>query len=317
MNKNLIKVKQQDNTMLLTWVINNICNNHCAYCPPTLNAGKNHHYDWEKAKEFIHRLFQHYPKIHCAISGGEPTMSPFFKELVDIFYESKHTVGITTNGARTIRYWEEIAPKLSYICFSYHPSFEDPEFLDKVRIAAKQTLVTVRVMMDSRHWDKSYEMFQRCCDIEEIAAEAVRILPEMALTRNVGETYTEEQEQILLSLPRKEMKYNPATVNPNFKISSMRSDFYFDDGSVEYNAVPNQYITEGKNKFAGWYCAAGLESLYISYTGEIKIANCFQGGIKFHINDHAANELPTKGVICNQKLCHCGTDFLITKEKLQ
>lgn len=316
MSKKLIKVKQIDNVMLLTWVINNICNNHCSYCPPILNNGKNHHYEWDKAKDFIHRLFSHYPKIHCSISGGEPTMSPFFKELVDIFYESDHTVGITSNGARTIRYWEEIAPKLSYICFSYHPSFEDPDFLEKIKVASKQTLVTVRIMMDSRYWDKSLDMYKRCCEIEEIAVDAVRILPEMAQSTNVGETYTEEQEKILLSLPRKDMNYDPRSVNPKFKNSAMRSDFYFDDGSIEYNALPNNYITRGENKFSGWYCAAGLESLFISHTGDVKIANCLQGGFKFHINDHAEHDLPTNGVICNQSICHCGTDFLISKEKV-
>jgi MoaA/NifB/PqqE/SkfB family radical SAM enzyme len=314
--KNLIKVKQQENVMLLTWIINNICNNHCAYCPPILNTGKNHHYEWDRAKEFIHRLFEHYPKIHCSISGGEPTMSPFFKELVDIFYNSKNnTVGITTNGVKSVKYWEELAPKLSYICFSYHPSYDDSEFLEKVRAASKQTLVTVRVMMDSRHWDKAYEMYQRCYEIPEIAVEAVRILPEKALTTNIGETYTPEQERILMSMPRREMKYDPSIVNPNFKMSLLRSDYYFDDGSVEYTGQSAAYITQGKNKFAGWYCAAGLESLYVCFSGNVKIANCLQGGDRFHINDHADHQLPTKGVICQQKLCTCGTDFMISKEK--
>jgi organic radical activating enzyme len=315
MTKRLIKVKQQTNTMLLTWIINNICNNHCAYCPPILHTGKNHHYEWEKAKEFLYRLFSHYPRIHCSISGGEPTLSPFFKELVEIFYENNHTVGITSNGARTVKYWEEIAPKLSYICFSHHAAYEDPGFLDKVKVASKQTLVTVRIMMDSRHWDKAYEMYQRCCEIPEIAVEAVRVLPEIAMATNVGETYTPEQEIILMSLPRKEMNNDPIKVNPGFKLSSMTSDFYFDDGSIEYTGSSNKYITEGENKFAGWYCAAGLESLYISHTGDVKIANCLQGGNKFHINEHADYQLPTKGVICTQKLCFCGTDFMISKEK--
>jgi MoaA/NifB/PqqE/SkfB family radical SAM enzyme len=313
--KKLIKIQQTENVMSLTWVINNICNNSCAYCPPILNNGKNHHYDWVKAKEFVARLFDHYPKVHCSISGGEPTMSPFFKELVDIFYSSGNTVGITTNGVRTVRYWEEVAPKLSYICFSYHPSHEDPDFLEKVKASAKQTFATVRVMMDSKYWDKAYEMYQRCCEIPEIAVEAVRILPEIAGATNIGETYTPEQESILMTIPRKEMIANPLEVNPGHRLSSIRSDFYFDDGSVEYGSTPNKHINEGDNKFAGWYCAAGLESLCISWSGDVKIANCLQGGTKFHINDHADYQLPTKGVICTQKLCFCGTDFMLSKEK--
>jgi len=315
--KNLIQIKQQENVMLLTWIINNICNNRCAYCPPILNSGKNHHYEWDRAKEFIYRLIDHYPKIHCSISGGEPTMSPFFKELVDIFYTSKNnTVGLTTNGVKPIKYWEKIAHKFSYICFSYHPSYEDPEFLEKVKVASKQTLVTVRIMMDSRYWDKAYKMYQRCCEIPEIGVEAVRVLPEISRATSVGETYTPEQESILMVIPHRSPNYDPSIVNPNFKHSSMKSDFYFDDGSIEYNGSSNNYMNEGKNKFAGWYCAAGLESLFISWSGDVKIANCLQGGNMFHINDHADHQLPTKGVICDQKLCFCGTDFMISKEKI-
>lgn len=318
MDKKLIKIKQQTNAMILTWVINNICNNHCSYCPDILHTGKNHHYEWEKAKGFLSRLFSRYPKIHCSVSGGEPTLSPFFKEVVDIFYDSEHTIGITTNGARTIRYWEEIAPKLSYICFSYHPSNPDPDFIEKVKVASKQTLVTVRIMMDSRYWDTAYDMFKKCSEIDEIAVDPVRILPEIARNTNIGETYTEDQEKLLLSLKRKEMIDHDLTkVNPRWKLALIRSNYYFDDGSVEYVGLANKYITMGQNKFSGWYCSAGLESLYISYTGEIQLANCEQGGIKFHIDDHEAHELPTKGVICDQPLCFCGADFQISKEKIK
>lgn len=317
MSKNLIKI-QQSPIMSITWIINNICNNRCSYCPPELNSGKNHHYEWESAREFILRLFEEYPKIHCSISGGEPTLSPFFTELVDIFYNSQHTVGITTNGARTVRYWEEISPKLSYICFSYHPSHEDLNFLEKVKVASKQTLVTVRIMMDSRHWDKSVEMYRRCCEMDEISVEPVRILPEMARAENIGEKYTEEQEKILLSLPFKDMDYDPRSENPNFKFTRLNATLYYDDGSVDRNGTisSNRLITEGKNKFTGWRCAAGLESLFISQSGHVKIANCLQGGFKFHINDHKEYELPKQWVTCNQPLCFCGTDFLISKEKI-
>ncbi len=315
MNKQLVQIRQRKRVLQLTWIMNNICNNKCAYCPPELNSGTNHHYEWDKARSFIQRLFDTYPDIHCSISGGEPTLSPFFEELVDIFHNSRNTVGITTNGVRTLRFWNEIAPKLNYICFSYHPSQEVPEFLEKVIACSTKTAVTVRVMMDSRYWDKSLEMYNKCFAINNIIVEAVRILPGMAKTTNIGEKYTPEQEEILVSLPRKS-QFLKITENPKYKTADIGSSFYYEDGSYDENGEPNTIVTLGKNNFKGWACTAGIESIFIHFRGIVRRANCLEGGTLFHIDDHEKHELPKTGIICGVTECMCGTDVLLSKVRL-
>ncbi len=85
-DKKIIRVIQKDSSLMhLTWMINNICNNKCTYCLPELNSGKGHHYKWENAKKFLELLFEKYPKIHCSVTGGEPSISHFFPELVKFF----------------------------------------------------------------------------------------------------------------------------------------------------------------------------------------------------------------------------------------
>ena len=38
------KIVDDSGIFRLTWIINNICTQHCDYCPSYLNSGKNHHY---------------------------------------------------------------------------------------------------------------------------------------------------------------------------------------------------------------------------------------------------------------------------------
>ena len=145
-SKKVIQIRQAQHSLQLTWVINNICTNHCSYCPSDLNSGSNHHYDWGHTKTFIERLIKRYPKIHVSISGGEPTLSPFLPELIELFYNSGHTVGITSNGARSARYIREISKYLSYIVFSWHPQYDDPKLLEKAVTAAENTHVAMTLL---------------------------------------------------------------------------------------------------------------------------------------------------------------------------
>lgn len=307
-------IRQRDNVLQLTWVLNNICTNHCDYCPPTLHSGTNHHYDWEHANTFIDRLLKKYPKIHCSISGGEPTVSPFFPDLVKKFYNAGQTVGLTTNGARSVRYWEEISSYFSYICFSYHPQFHDDKLLEKAIAASRFTNSTVRIMMDSRYWDRAVSMYEQCAKISTIRTESVRVLSEMA-DRHVGNEYNSEQLKWMTDnsavLPTTSV--GSENIFGQVRSSKTGASFYYEDGTYDTHGDTNTLITRGDNDFRGWACNIGIESLFIHFDGSIKKGNCLQGGNLFHINDHEVNALPNSGELCVQGICHCGTDVNITK----
>lgn len=317
MNRKVVQIRQTERVLQLTWVINNICTNHCDYCPPDLHYGTNYHYDWEKAKSFIERLMARYPKINCAISGGEPTLSPFLVDMIKMFQEKGHSVSLTTNGAKkSLFYWEQLAEVTSNICFSYHPAYPDYAFLNKVTLASKLTNVTIRLMMDTRHWDHCVEMHKKFLNIPSVSVEVVRILTEMA-GKPVGNGYTSEQLKWMEENNRRnaltfEFKVN----NPKHIYVTNRSEFVFDDGSVEREGNTNNLIIEGDNNFKGWGCNIGLESMYVHYNGWVRKANCFQGGDLFHINDHEQHELPNAGEICFQSSCFCGTDVAVSKMKI-
>jgi organic radical activating enzyme len=308
----LIEIKQVYPALYLTWVINNICTNQCEYCPSVLHDGKNHHYDWEDAKRFSQHLIAKYQNVHLAISGGEPTLSPFLPDLVDMFYSAGHPVGITSNASRTVRYYETLAPKCSYICLSYHPSFKDSSFLEKALACGEQTCTTVHVMMDSRYFDECVEFYHNLCQYDTLQVEVVKI-NEWIQGSKIGREYSPTQLKTMEDLPVKV----PTRVVQRI-INHIGAKFIYDDGTVTRYANAQTLMNQDKNRFKGWRCNIGIESLFVHYHGAVQRGNCPVGNPLFigNVNDFDAISWPTDPVICTQDHCICTTDIAVSKKKI-
>lgn len=309
--RKIIEIRQPEPAFYLTWVLNNICTNACDYCPKNLHSGTNHNYDWSHAKRFTEIILEKYPRINIAISGGEPTLSPWFKDLVTMYSSRGHSVGMTTNGARSVRYYSEIAPHMSYIVMSYHPSFEDPLLIEKALACAEHTSTTVSVMMDSRFFDKSLEMFNRIAEnCPTLSIEPIRI-HDWGVGHSLGRTYTTEQEEILNNLPRVN-----ATIRNRPKIPSPPNSFaVYIDGAIEpFNA--QKLINDNNTNFRDWECNIGLDSLYVKYDGIIRLGNCIGSKTIGRLQDIDNIEWPTKSFICPQNFCNCTTDVYIPKKQI-
>jgi organic radical activating enzyme len=315
--KKIIKIENKIDGLFLTWIINNICTYHCSYCPEIVHGGKNHHYDWQHVKPFIDQCFQQYPYVHCSLSGGEPTVSPFFKNLVSEIYDRGGTVHVTTNLVRSWEYWQDIAAKCSSISVSYHSEFvvskEDEDiFLDKLVKLSRESYVTLRVMMHPKHWDRCVNFYDRALRTSEpFTIEVVRILPDFGTGNNYFDaTYTEEQLKFFSATP---IIFGDPRIE-NFRRSKIESNIVYDDGNKEFFSLTIQSELEKNkaNNFYGWTCDIGKESLFVHYDGGIQRANCEVGGVIGNIV--TGFTWPTDSVICNKKLCHCAADVVITKE---
>jgi organic radical activating enzyme len=309
----LLQIRQRVPAYQLTWIINNICTNHCDYCVPTLHEGKNHHYDWSRAREFAQRIIDTVAvPINLAIGGGEPTVSPHFEEMVSMFWDRGHTSTVTTNGVRSPQWWDRVAPKTSGVAFSYHHAWRTESFLDSARACAQHARTTVRVMMDSRYFEECVEMYQTVLADPKLGVEAVRILPETSM-RTVGAEYTDRQNQLLERYS--ESIYKPYPL-PKHRPATTGASYAWSDGTWQDRGSANHVVSTSQNRFAGWACNIGADSLFIGWDGWVKKGNCMQGGNLFHINDHVDHELPLVGEICEQEICSCLTDVNISKVPL-
>lgn len=305
--------------MHLTWIINNICTNRCSYCPKDLHTGTNHNYDWENARKFFLMMFDKYPKIHCSVAGGEPSVSPFLPELVKIFYQRGHTIGITSNAAKTVNYWNDISPYLNYISFSYHPEFSDTKFIDKVKAASEHTAVTARVMMHPKHWDHCLETYNKLLAIDTILVEVVRIIDWGGGSDPNASIYSQQQIDWFTDNAYKGLNrsgYSIHYMNKGFRPAEIGARFYFNDGKNERADSVVALINQGLTNFYGYECEIGLKSLFINHEGYVFLGNCAIGGPIGHINDPTHIRWPKRSVICTKTLCHCTTDVAINKWEL-
>lgn len=303
-NTEILEITANEPVFQLTWSINNICTNHCRYCPSTLHSGKNHHYEWQHAERFSLALMDRYPKIQLAIAGGEPTVSPWLKDLINLFVSRGHKVGVTSNGVRAAHYWKDCRP--DYICLSYHAEYADDDWLTTaVETHRLIPHTTARVMMDPDRWDQCVRVFKMLC-ATPMGVEAVRILDWGGNSQKVH--YTEAQLEWLDQTPNKKPRPFDRT-----KTEYSATVHYLDQHS-EYASGPwaNQLISQNKHYFTGWQCDIGLHSLFVQYDGSYRRGNCSQGGYIGWLQDPVL-KFPTESVICELNFCHCTTDILTPK----
>lgn len=318
--KRIIQVVQDDpNLMHFTWIINNICTNKCSYCPKDLHTGANHNYHLDNARKFLNFMFDKYPKVHCSIAGGEPSVSPFLPELVKMFYDRGHTVGLTSNAAKPVSYWENLSPYLNYISFSYHPEFADTKFYDKVKAASEHTAVVARVMMHPKYWNHCIETYSKLLEIKTINVEVVRIIDWGGGSDSNASQYSEEQikwfeKNGLEGVDRQE--FTDHIRNKNFQMVNIGARFKWNTGEFNSSQSIVGLINQGYTNFYGYECEIGLKSLFIDQYGLVFLGNCALGGPIGSINDPQNIRWPRRSVICTKRLCHCTTDVAINKQEL-
>lgn len=304
----LVEIKNvEPRVFQLTWCINNICTNHCRYCPTMLHTGKNHRYDWQHVERFAREIMAQHEHIQLAIAGGEPTVSPWLKDLINLFLEKNHTVGLTSNGVRKGAYWDDCLP--DYICLSYHAAFEDYSWVSRALETQTRVPHTIaRIMMDPDRWDQCQRVYGMLKN-SRLGVEAVKIVNWGGGSQTV--TYTDEQ---LTWLEQAETK-------PPQGVKKTKPEYYADavfmDGTVKRVSGPwaNRRVTDDLHHFTGWQCDIGLDSLFVHYDGSYRRGNCSEGGYIGRIQDPIL-KWPTTPVICTLNSCNCTTDIITAKRMI-
>ena len=309
-------IRNDTGVFVITWIINNICNRACDYCPSNLHNGGNHHYDWSDADRFADLMISRHKDIHLVISGGEPTMSPWLPNLIKKFTDRGHSVGLTSNGVRTVRYYEELAPMLRYLCLSWHPDPEDPDFLDKAQAASQHCLTKINLMMPADHWNESIAMHEQLKKTN-LAWDPVRITEWHDRSNGfASRNYTQEQLN-WFSSNKGVCPYPTIDMIKNYKkqietpIPLMSTVFHDNESTSILEQI--LLINNDQNSFKGWKCSQGLESLFLQYTGEIGMSNCGQNRNIGWIQDLDQVKWPEQEQVCGLDRCSCVTDLYLSK----
>ena len=297
-------------TVLVDWMLGNSCSYACSYCPKRLHDGS---IRWQKSDVvlgFFDQLHRHYSvvrgrRVWLQFTGGEPTMHPQIMRLLDEARARGFAVSLISNASRTFRFWEKIAPSLDAAILTYHNEFADlDQFLAIGGLLTERMPLHVNVTMHPARFDRTLDEARRLRDHLPQATIALK-----ALRVGFGATlfeYTDAQRALLeAGLPGPTHEENAM---PRGTMTARAA------GQPARVMRANEILLEGMNRWNGFHCNAGIESLRVMGDGTVMRAVCGVGGPLGRLGVRPVAQPPAP-VPCTRDACNCLSDILITKTR--
>ena len=256
----------------VSWILGRFCNYKCSYCWPYARSDNLDYQPLTLYTETVNEIKRQanqngFTQFHWSFSGGEPTA---YKNLLDLVKHiqsdavpSYQSIHMTTNLSPGSKWWKtwcantELLQRRS-ITASFHEEFaKEQEFGDKcLQLMYENVLLTVNQVMVP---GKFYELYDR---MERLHNRGINVTlkPQSNETASaIVDGYTEEMIHLMQTgFPQKaagEEVYQIALYDKS-------NNEYFFDQAERFNAF-------GFNKFQGWSCNSGYQSVIIRGT-EVK-----------------------------------------------
>ena len=291
----IVKFGQQtmlDNSLFsVSWILGRFCNYKCSYCWPYARSDKLDHQPLDRYQKTITSIKEQarqngFNKFHWSFSGGEPTAYKNILELLRFLedgitpYQSIH---MTTNLSPSKNWWQrwsmstELLQRKS-ITASYHSEFaNEDEFAEKcLFLMGENVFVTINQVMVPKLF---YELYERCSRFSNRGIN-VTLKPQSNETATeIVNGYTEE----MINLMRTGF---PQKVN-NEELYQIR--LIDVDNRTHYIDQAERFNAFGFNKFKGWNCNSGYQSIIIrgsdvkrGYSCHDEILGTIQDGFQLH-----------------------------------
>jgi MoaA/NifB/PqqE/SkfB family radical SAM enzyme len=277
----------------IEWNLGKRCNYDCSYCPSSIHDNTSSHTNIEILKATVDKLMTLGKPIRLSFTGGEPCVHPKFDELVRY---CKHVgiswISVTTNGTRPYEFYASL-PVDQYV-FSIHFEYDVERILDTILKVVESTKIKVVAQIMAHH----NHMLN------------VRTVRTMLMNQQVPNTvrrirWTQGDHDLF-----DDMRYHPDDLNwIKEQDATVQGNCVIDNEQIIH---ANDVIKLHLNKFKGWTCTAGLESLMINWDGEVHRATCRVGGSLGNIYE-STFVVPSDPVICTRDWCTCAADIPLSK----
>ena len=247
-----------------SWILGRFCNYNCSYCWPYARSDRVDHQPREVYKTTIDEIKRQarangFNQFHWSFSGGEPTAYKQLNDLVKHLDEKEsayQSIHMTTNLSPGSKWWNtwckntEMLQRRS-ITASFHDEFaKEQEFGDKcLQLQYELVHVTINQVMVPEKFDELYERCQRFSD----KGINVTLKPQSNETASeIVKGYSDAQIELMKTgFPQKVKDDEVYQVRLTDGLQN-----YFLDQAERFNAF-------NFNKFFGWHCNAGYQSLII------------------------------------------------------
>lgn len=294
----ITSVWPQQDQIKIEWNLGKRCNYDCSYCPSTIHDNFSAHTDINILECTVDKLCELDRPLRISLTGGEPCVHPDIEVLLE-YMKMKNIswINITTNGTRGYRWYLDTEMFFNHIVFSLHFEHDWHRVFDTILKFYDSTDrdFFVNIMAHHDHMDKVRTVVKK---FREIGLKyAVRRIRWTEGDHNVFDDLKYDGKDLEWLLEQ------DATAQANCRI---------DDQHIMH---ANDVIKKHLNKFEGWKCSAGIESLMINWDGEVHRATCRVGGSLGNIYGNTF-KVPTQWINCTRKFCTCAADIPLTKEKL-
>lgn len=282
----------------IEWNLGKRCNLDCTYCPAEIHDNFSPHTRLDKLMHTVDKL-ANLKNARISFTGGEPCVHPAIEDLLEYARPRIKWLSVTTNATRNADFYERIP--VNYIVFSLH--LEDDDW--------KRRLTNILGFVSGEESIKFPKDYHVAIMAHHDHMDKVKYAASFLTGHNVSYTirrirWTEKHDWFDdLRYNGQDLEWimnNNATAQPNTLV---------DDFELVH---ANDLIKEHRNKFKGWNCKAGIESLMINWDGDVHRATCRVGGSLGNIYD-GTFELPEEDIICTREWCTCAADVNITKWK--
>ncbi|MFI5360478.1 MAG: radical SAM protein [Elusimicrobiota bacterium] len=302
----------------LCWMLHNVCNYRCSYCDECLWGGSDRLLKFEHAERFLAQLFSAHRRnlFHVSFTGGEPTLWPDFLRLCRFLKERRCEIGMTTNGSKPLRFWDEAGDYFNWICLSYHPEFvKDDHFLGVVRLLSTRVKLAVRLMLhpEPKYWTKSLEFAGKLKAASVPGSVYVEHVPILAdfVGRSRPVEYGPRQREALSACLPFVVGGSESSPRKTALPELWEYEVVYEDESRGM-CRPNELVLQDLVNFNGWTCFAGVDMFFADHRGDLYRGGCQIGGKFGNIADETVL-FPTSPVVCTKDFCPCGTDILVKK----
>lgn len=297
----------------VSWILARFCNYNCSYCWPYARSSTPDYRELNSYLDTINEIKRQarvngFTDFHFSFSGGEPTAYKHFDKIIEHYsidsqpnYQSFH---MTSNCSPGMKWWNKIINSLNTfnrasITASFHAEHADEnEFADKLLFLIENGIyVTINQVMVP---EKFFEYYERCIRFHKRGIN-VTLKPQSDSTAsNIVNGYTDEMKTIM------------QTGFPQQSVNEMiyQIELYDDKKNVYRFDQAERFNAYGFNKFQGWLCNSGYQSVIIR-GNEVKRSYSCCDEILGTIDD--GFKLFNSPKICITKTCISSADSKIPK----
>jgi MoaA/NifB/PqqE/SkfB family radical SAM enzyme len=278
-----IKLKNPE-PMTVTWDLGRRCNYDCSYCEATRHNNFSRHRSLDELKQTLKFIKEYaelygYEHVNINFTGGEPTTNPIFFEFAEYAkLQNFFKLGLTTNGAFSPKFLDNIENNFDWVTVSYHAEsnakLKDTVINNIKSLSLRNIRLQTNIMMHVDYWDECVKV----CD--QMKAANIKYNPRPIGDGNITRSGwfkdidgTDRRTSHQYNQEQQDWYFKQMGLSPSSKESKEGTELGRNccGGRCVLAKVDRDYeeVNLIDTHFKGWYCSVNRYFLHIDNETEL------------------------------------------------